>query len=63
MKILIIGATRGIGAELLDQALSMENHVTVLARNPAGVERNNDYLRPPGIPYERNANGEVPCLN
>ena len=45
MNILIIGATRGIGAELLDQALSMENHVTVLARNPAGVERKNDHLR------------------
>lgn len=45
MNILIIGATRGIGAELLDQALSMENHVTVLARNPAGVERKHDLLR------------------
>ena len=45
MNILIIGATRGIGAKLLDQALSMKNEVTVLARNPAGVERKNDLLR------------------
>ena len=45
MKLLIIGATRGIGAQLLDQALSMKHQVTVLARNPAGIEGKDDNLR------------------
>jgi len=34
MKILIIGATRGIGAQLLAQALEAKHKVTVLVRNP-----------------------------
>jgi putative NADH-flavin reductase len=34
MKILIIGATRGIGAQLLEQALEAQHKVTVLARDP-----------------------------
>jgi putative NADH-flavin reductase len=34
MKILIIGATRGIGAQLLEQALEAQHRVTVLARDP-----------------------------
>lgn len=39
MKVLLIGATRGIGRELLDQALDARFQVTVLARNPAAVTR------------------------
>ncbi len=45
MNILIIGATRGIGAQLLNQALSKEHHVTVLARDLASIERNDEHLR------------------
>lgn len=37
MKILIIGATRGIGAELLRQALEDGHEVTVLARSPRKI--------------------------
>jgi putative NADH-flavin reductase len=41
MKLLIIGATRGIGKALLETALEEEFDVTVLAREPArlGLER------------------------
>ena len=45
MNILIIGATRGIGAALLDQALSADHRVTVLVRRPAGVESTSEHLR------------------
>ncbi len=45
MNILIIGATRGIGAELLNQALSKKHQVTVLARDPAGIQSNEIDLR------------------
>ena len=45
MDMAIIGATRGIGAELLDQALQNENGVTVLARNPSAIEKDDDHLR------------------
>ncbi len=34
MKVLLIGASRGIGAQLLQQALVAGHEVTVLARNP-----------------------------
>ncbi len=34
MKVLIIGATRGIGLQVLQQALAEDHDVTVLARNP-----------------------------
>jgi short-subunit dehydrogenase len=34
MDTVIIGATRGIGAERLDQAVLKKNHITMLARNP-----------------------------
>ena len=37
MKILIIGATRGIGEQLLLQALQARHKVTVLARDPAKI--------------------------
>jgi putative NADH-flavin reductase len=45
MKILIIGATRGIGAALLLQALETGYEVTVLARNPASITITHDNLR------------------
>ncbi len=35
MKIFIVGATRGIGLQLLIQALEQDHAVTVLARNPS----------------------------
>ena len=34
MKILVIGATRGIGKSLVECALEENNEVSVLARNP-----------------------------
>lgn len=37
MKVLIIGATRGIGAELLKQSLEVGHQVTVLARDPKKI--------------------------
>lgn len=37
MKILLIGATRGIGAQLLQQTLAAGHEVVVLARNPAAI--------------------------
>jgi len=37
MKLLIIGASRGIGLELLQQALSAGHVVTALARNPQSL--------------------------
>ncbi len=45
MKILIIGATRGIGKALLDCALEEGHEVTVLARDPAKVVGNDPKLR------------------
>lgn len=39
MKILIIGATRGVGRQLLLQSLAAGHQVTVLARDPAKVDR------------------------
>ena len=41
----IIGATRRIGVELLDQALQNENDVTVLARHPSAIEKDDHRLR------------------
>jgi putative NADH-flavin reductase len=38
MKIAIIGASRGIGYELLRMALEEGQEVTVLLRNPAKLE-------------------------
>ena len=37
MKILIIGATRGIGLQILQQALSKDHDITVLARSPQKI--------------------------
>lgn len=44
MKILIIGATRGIGAQLLSQALEVQHSVTVLARDPGKITLVDDKL-------------------
>lgn len=44
MKILIIGATRGIGAQLLSQALEAQHSVTVLARDPGKITLVDDKL-------------------
>ena len=45
MNILIIGATRGVGAQLLAQALAKNHRVTVLARDPAHIQKNDTKLR------------------
>ena len=45
MKILIIGATRGIGKALLDSALAEDNEVTVLARTPGKISLEHPLLR------------------
>jgi putative NADH-flavin reductase len=45
MNLTIIGATRGIGTELLEQALLSNNFVTVLARNPSAIEKDDNLLR------------------
>lgn len=37
MKVLIIGATRGIGAQLLDQAIDAGHLVSVLVRDPSKI--------------------------
>ena len=45
MNILIIGATRGIGAQILQQALMQNHMVTALARDPSTVEKNDSRLK------------------
>ena len=44
MKILIIGATRGIGVQLLSQALEAQHIVTVLARDPDKITLDDENL-------------------
>lgn len=44
MKLLIIGATRGIGKQLLNQALDANHTVTVLARKPQDITISSDNL-------------------
>ncbi|MBE0584913.1 MAG: NAD(P)H-binding protein, partial [Desulfofustis sp.] len=44
MKILIIGATRGIGKALLDCALEGDHQVRVLAREPSKITRSHPRL-------------------
>jgi len=44
MKVLLIGATRGIGAQLLQQTLDAGHTVTVLARRPEAVTISNPLL-------------------
>jgi putative NADH-flavin reductase len=45
MNILIVGATRGIGRELVDQALASGNSVTALARHPERLAAQHERLR------------------
>lgn len=45
MKILIVGATRGIGRALLEQALASGHAVTALARNPQRLAVQHERLR------------------
>ena len=45
MKIACIGATRGIGKQVLFQALSKKYFVTALARHPAKIAVHKEYLR------------------
>lgn len=44
MNILIIGATRGIGRQVLDQALEQGHRVTVLARRPESLDLQHERL-------------------
>lgn len=45
MNILIVGATRGIGRQLLDQALASGHNVTALVRNPRRLAMQHERLR------------------
>lgn len=45
MNILIVGATRGIGRELVSQALASGNTVTALARDPLRLATQHERLR------------------
>lgn len=45
MNILIVGATRGIGRQLLEQALTAGHAVTALVRNPQTLATQNAQLR------------------
>jgi putative NADH-flavin reductase len=45
MNILIVGATRGIGRQLLEQALASGHGVTVLARDPRRLAMQHERLR------------------
>ena len=45
MKLLVIGATRGIGRNLIEQALDQEHEVAALARNPQRLNLSHERLR------------------
>jgi putative NADH-flavin reductase len=45
MNILIVGATRGIGRELVNQALASGHSVTALARHPERLTTQHEHLR------------------
>jgi putative NADH-flavin reductase len=45
MNLLIIGATRGIGLQLLEQALQAEHVITALVRDPQKMPKQHDRLR------------------
>lgn len=45
MNILIVGATRGIGRQLVEQALASGHRVTALARHPERLEIDHERLR------------------
>ena len=44
MNILIVGATRGIGRQLLEQALTAGHTVTALVRNPQKLATQHERL-------------------
>jgi putative NADH-flavin reductase len=44
MKLLLIGATQGVGFELLQQALQAGHEVTLIARHPENLEVNHENL-------------------
>jgi putative NADH-flavin reductase len=44
MKLLLIGASQGVGFELLQQALQAGHDVTLIARNPDRLEINHEHL-------------------
>jgi putative NADH-flavin reductase len=45
MKILIIGASKGIGLSLLEQAVQQDHTVTALVRNPEQISLSNERLK------------------
>jgi putative NADH-flavin reductase len=45
MKLLVIGATRGIGLDVVQQALEAGHEVTALARNPQSFQRQHERLK------------------
>ncbi len=45
MNILIVGATRGIGRQLLEQALTSGHNVTALVRDPRRLALQHERLR------------------
>ena len=44
MKVLIIGASRGVGRCLLERALAQHHQVTAAVRNPAAVDIRHEQL-------------------
>jgi len=45
MKLLVVGATGGLGKELVGRALGQGHEVTVLVRDPARLEARDEHLR------------------
>jgi putative NADH-flavin reductase len=45
MKILIVGASRGVGLSLLEQAIQQDHIVTALVRNPEQISLSNERLK------------------
>ena len=45
MNILIVGATRGIGRQLLEQSLAAGHTVTALVRNPQKLAKQHECLK------------------
>jgi len=69
MHLLIIGATRGIGRQLLEQALTAQHRVTALVRRPQSLTQRHellqvmegDILDPPAV-FRAVAGQEAVCL-
>jgi putative NADH-flavin reductase len=45
MKVLIIGASRGVGRRLLERSLAQDHQVTAAVRNPTAVDIQHSHLR------------------